>query len=163
MSIVFALVLTSCGATSDDGRDTKTAPEARGSPASLSDKCTERLIAGVPEVEREQARHYVEATYCARFADRGWVYDDGALSIEAHMWLENAGEEECALATPPGEPAKTIPCERFDERGPYFIADCGLLKHVRASDVRTYLDELRRRYGTVQCEDGTPLNGLATP
>jgi hypothetical protein len=76
------------------------------------------LLERVPEAERQKARHYVEVTYCSRFAERGWVYDDGALSIEAHKWLEEDGEEECQFAVEPGEPARTVPCERLTTRGP---------------------------------------------
>ena len=134
----------------------------RESVASAFEKCTERFLERVPEVERQEARRYVEVTYCTRFAERGWVYDDGALSIEAHEWLEASGEEECVLATEPGEPARTVPCEDFDERGK-MIRDCGLLHYVRRSEVRDYIAELRHRYGDVRCDDGTPLEELGTP
>ncbi len=161
---VAALALAGCGGTSGDAGDDATrtaAPQRHSRP--LVEKCTERLLARVPEAEREEAQHYVEVTYCSRFVERGWVYDDGALSVDAHKWLEAGAEEECAIATKPGEPARRVPCEEFGESEPYFIADCALLEQVRASEVREYTAELRRRYGDVKCEDGTPLAELGTP
>jgi hypothetical protein len=160
---VFALVLAGCGGTNGDADDeARTTAEGQAPASSLVEKCTERFLERVPEVERQEARRYVEVTYCTRFAERGWVYDDGALSIEAHEWLEASGEEECVLATEPGEPARTVPCEDFDERGK-MIRDCGLLHYVRRSEVRDYIAELRHRYGDVRCDDGTPLEELGTP
>lgn len=116
----------------------------------------------------EAARRYVETTYCARFARRGWVYGDGSLSIDAHTWLEQGGREVCAEAEEasegePTKPARTIPCDELGAEGPGMIADCALLQHVRESEVREYLDQLRRRHGSVECEDGTPLDGLGAP
>ncbi len=158
---VVALALAGCGGTSDE--DARRAADAQPASASLVDKCTERLLARVPEAEKAEARHYIDVTYCSRFVERGWVYEDGALGIAAHKWAEEGGKEECELATKPGEPARTVPCEEFGERGPYFIADCGLLPYVRRSQVREYIAQLRRRYGDVECEDGTPLAQLGTP
>jgi hypothetical protein len=164
---VFALALAGCGGTSGDpGERASTIAETQAAAPSLVDKCAERLLARVPEPERQEARHYVEVTYCSRFAERGWVYDDGALSIEAHKWLEKGGEEECAEAVPesePAKPARTVPCEELDEGGPKLIEDCSFLHYVRRSEVRAYVEELRRRYGDVRCEDGTPLEALGTP
>ncbi len=162
---VSALAIAGCGGTSGDERDGASTTAERQAPASsLVEKCTERFLERVPEAERQATRHYVEVTYCSPFAERGWVYDDGTLSIEAYEWAEEGGEEECQLAVEPGEPARTVPCENFDERGPKLISDCnGLLRYVRRSDARAYVEQLRRRYGDVQCEDGTPLGALGTP
>jgi hypothetical protein len=161
---VVALAFAGCGGTSDDaGDDARTTAERQAPAQSLVEKCTERFLERVPKAERQQARHYVEVTYCSRFAERGWVYDDGVLSIEAHKWLEDAGEEECQVAVEPGEPARTVPCEDFNEPGPKLISDCGLLHYVRRSEVRDYIEQLRRQYGDVRCEDGTPLEELGTP
>lgn len=164
---VIALAVAGCGGTSRDARDGAGTPAERRAPASSPvEKCTERLLERVPEAEIQEARHYVEVTYCSRFAERGWVYDDGALSIEAHKWLEEGGEEECVEPAPAGEPAKparTVPCEELDEGGPKLIGDCSFLRYVRRSEVRAYVEQLRRRYGDVQCEDGTPLRALGAP
>jgi hypothetical protein len=160
---VLALALAGCGATSGDAGDEGSADERRPSAASAVESCTERLLAQVPEAEKETARRYVEDTYCSRFAERGWVHEDGALRIEAHKWLEEGGEEECEAATQPGDPAETVPCEQLDTQGSKTIDDCGLLHHVRRSEVEDYLEELRRRHGDVECEDGTPLAELGAP
>jgi hypothetical protein len=134
------------------------------------EKCTNRLVAGAEaatDVEKAQMRRYVEDTYCSRFAERGWVYDNGTLSIEAFKWLEAGGEEECVEAVAQGKPAKparTVPCEDFDVvGGRKLIADCAPLLHVRRSDVQEYIEELRRRHGDVACEDGTRLEELGAP
>ena len=178
---MFALALTGCGATAGDNPDKASATtEAPASASSAVERCTERLLQGadieeLSESEKEAVRHYTEQTYCARFAERGWVHDDGTLSIEAHTWLEEGGEEECAEAeaVPEGEPAKparTVPCEQVADEGDTIIGDCALLRHVRRSEVRRYLEELSRERGgektglvRVECEDGTPLEELGAP
>lgn len=163
---VVALTVAGCGGTSDgSGGKPRATAERTAAPRSLVEKCTERVLERIPQAERQAARHYVEATYCSRFAERGWVYDDGALSIEAHKWLEAGGKEECIEPVAEGEPAKparTVPCEKFDEQGKV-IRDCALLHYVRRNEVEHYIAELRRRHGDVECEDGTPLSGLGAP
>jgi len=174
IAAVFALVLTSCGATASDARDeTSAADEPPAGAGFAVERCTERLLRDaevkeLTEAERAAARRYAETTYCARFAARGWVYDDGTLSIAVQEWLEQGGEEECAKAeeAAEGEPApaaRTIPCDELDAKGPKMIADCAVLEHVRESEVREYLDRLQRRHGGVECEDGTPLADLGAP
>ena len=134
------------------------------------DKCTDRLVAdaeAASDAEKEQIHRYAEETYCSRFAERGWVYGDGTLSIEAHKWLEEGGEEVCmeveVEAGSEGEPAEsatTVPCEELGEDP---VIDCAFLHHVRESEVRDYVEELRRRQGNVECDDGTPLAELGAP
>jgi len=116
--------------------------------------------------EQEAVRRYTESTYCARFAERGWVYDDGALSIDAYTSLAEGGEEECGEAeseSAPGEepaaPGRTVPCDEVGA-GEDETIDCALLRHVRKSEVRAYLDELQRSGRAVACDDGTALADL---
>jgi hypothetical protein len=169
VAAVFALAVAGCIGTAGDARDeARATSDAPASALSPVERCTERLLRTaeadeLSEAEKEGVRRYIERTYCAPFAERGWVYDDGTLSIEAHKWLEEGGEEECVSATEPGQPAKTVPCEQLDERGSKMIGDCVLLLHVRRSEVRDYLEQLRRRHGDVECEDGTPLAELGAP
>jgi hypothetical protein len=125
------------------------------------DRCSDRLLARaeadeLPDAEREELRGYAETTYCARFAERGWVYEDGTLSIAAHEWLEAGGEEACARGTETGE--KTVPCEADEDP----ILDCALLHHVPRNEVREYVEDLRRRIPDVECDDGTPLDELGS-
>ncbi len=152
---LFALALTGCGARAgDSGEKASATTEAPASASSTVERCTERLLANadveeLSESEREAVRRYAEQTYCARFAERGWVYDDGTLSIEAHKWLEEGGEEHCMEAVEEGQPAKparTVPCEQFADEGQAIIGDCALLRHVRRSEVRRYLEELSREH-----------------
>jgi hypothetical protein len=102
----------------------------------------------------EAVRRYAEDTYCGEFERNGWIYEDGALSIAIQKWLKEGGTCETAS---PGKPPRTIPCE---EAGPI---DCALLHHVRRSEVTDYIEELRRRVGAVECDDGTPVQELGVP
>lgn len=100
----------------------------------------------------ETLRRYARDTYCSRFEQNGWVYEDGALSIDAQVWLDEGAS--CATAGE-GEPAQTVPCaEETDGR-----LDCALLHHVREDEVREYVEGLQLR-GRVECDDGTPVDGL---
>ena len=158
----FALALAGCGATAE-GEGPGGAPAAQ---ASAVERCTDRLLGDLEleELSKEEAeatRRSTESTYCAPFAERGWVYEDGTLSIDAHTWLGRAGEEVCAEAGEGQEgPGTTVSCDEADEGEGGTIDDCALLRHVRASEVREYLDGLERRHGGVACEDGTRLADL---
>ena len=133
--------------------------------ASRVDRCTDRFMRAVkPEPSRAKRaliRHYVVVTYCGRFAREGWVYDDGALSIDAQRWLVQAGSEVCVTQTP-GEQSTTVPCEHIRAPENTRTIDCAMLRFVRRSEVRTYITELERR-GRVQCDEGTPLAALGVP
>ena len=73
--LAIALLLTACGA----GEGKKATADAK--------QCTDRMLAGIEGDHGPMVRSYVQRTYCDRFAKRGWVYEDGMLSIEAHLWL----------------------------------------------------------------------------
>lgn len=157
---VLALALFGCGASDGGG---STAERAADISVSRVDKCSDRLAAraktdGLSDAEQDEIRRYVETTYCSRFVERGWVYDDGTLSIAAHKWMEAGREEECTRVTETG--AETVPCEDIGEDP---ILDCALLHHVRRSEVRDYIQNLRRRNRHVECDDGTPLEQLGAP
>jgi hypothetical protein len=130
-------------------------------PGARVEACTERMLrrANNDDASRADARDYVETTYCAPFERRGWVYDDGALAIDAQLWLESSGSEVCATAGAGGA-ATTIPCEELD-RGPK-VLDCAILHLVRRREVRTYLEEFGRER-EVRCDDGTALEALGVP
>jgi hypothetical protein len=117
-----------------------------GGESSRADRCTDRLLAGAESTAA--ARRYVRNTYCELFASRGWVYEDGALSVDAQRWLEEGGSEECESET------GTIPC------GESRVIDCALLRHVRRDEAREYVASLGRE---VECDDGTPVNQLGVP
>ena len=107
-----------------------------------------------------KARGYVEKTYCERFEREGWIYADGALSIDAHTWLLESGSEECGIAEADGR-SRTVPCEQLERAEPEPL-DCALLRHVRRDEVRAYFDGLGRPAG-LACDDGTPLDELGVP
>lgn len=168
VAAALALALAGCGSSADEAGDDGEAPVSAGAAV---ERCTERLLSGaeleeLTAEEQEAVRSYAESTYCARFAERGWVYDDGALSIDAYTSLAEGGEEECGEAvadSAPGEepagPGRTVPCDEVDS-GEDETIDCALLRHVRRSEVRAYLDELQRSGQAVECDDGTPLADL---
>jgi hypothetical protein len=140
-------VLSACRS----GTGNSTAAEGR------IERCADRLLraATAQDASDEDARRYVREGYCARFEGRGWVYEDGALSIAAHIWLEDSAT--CAAGTE-GEPTKTVPCEE-ERRSGRRTLECALLRHVRRSEVRKYVERLRRE-GGVECDDRTPLDDL---
>jgi hypothetical protein len=125
------------------------------------ERCVDRLLqhARTPDSpNKEIARRYVRRTYCARFEDEGWVYEDGALSIAAQTWLERGGM--CATGGA-GEPTRTVPCEP-ERRGGVRIVERALLRVIRRSEVSDYIEQLRRK-GPVECDDGTAISELGVP
>jgi hypothetical protein len=133
--------------------------------AARAASCTDRLVkgakAGATRPPEAAVRRYVMVTYCQPFARRGWVYEDGSLSIKAHLWVVRGTRESCETSTPGGKD-KTVPCATLAAPGEPQMIDCALLHYVRRSEVRAYLTQLggRRR---VQCDDGTPLANLGVP
>lgn len=151
--VVLAIVLTAVnGCGSSDGDSPTAAASVR------VERCVDRLLSRAVRSpgDEESARAYARTTYCERFERNGWVYVDGALRIAAQKWLEEGGTCEVGTAE---EPARTVPCAEFEDRQ---RLDCALLHHVRRSEVRGYLAELRRE-GDVACDDGTPLAELGVP
>ena len=125
------------------------------------ERCVDRLLehARMQDVpDKGVARRYVRRTYCARFEKEGWVYEDGALRIAAQTWLEHGGTCSTGGA---GETPKTVPCEP-ERRGGIRILDCALLRSVRRSEVRNYIEQLRMK-GPVECDDGTAIGELGVP
>ena len=154
MRILFAaaLAVPVLGGCAVGGSGRSSAAESR------VERCTERILAAVDsedsQLTRQQLRRYVERTYCARFEERGLIYEDGTLSIDVYT---DSGSEHCEIVEP-GQPSRPVPCEQFAGRDE--VLDCALLQHVRKSEVRRYLAELRERRGTVTCDDDTPLDQL---
>jgi hypothetical protein len=124
------------------------------------ERCVDRLVAGssVQSADRALARRYVRDTYCRRFDQKGWVYEDGALKLAAHLWLQKGGK--CAEGVA-GQPAKVVPC-KTERSGGVLTIECGLLRVVRRSEVRRYLRRLQST-GRVVCDDGRALASLGVP
>jgi hypothetical protein len=141
-----ALLAFGCGSSSTESQTT-------------IDRCVDRLLSRDPPAPADEAaaRSYVERTYCRRFAENGWIDDDGVVRIAAQHWLDRS--RTCATGGE-GEPARTVMCEELRRTDP--ILDCALLHHVRRSEVRTYLAQLDRT-GRVRCDDGTPLAEVGVP
>jgi hypothetical protein len=161
--VVVALAFVGCGAHDVGGSAGEDGADA--SAAALVDKCSDRLVVraetdGLSDAEREAVRGYVETTYCARFVERGWVYEDGTLRIAAYEWsLDCARVVDTGAATTVTAPTPGlgVACVETDDDS---ILDCALLHQVRRSEVRTYIEELRHRIPDVECDDGTPLEEL---
>jgi len=161
------LGLAGCGQGGEQSKSAGAATDASPAAARI-EKCVERFLLRVAlesgaRTSEHELRRYVETTYCERFESHGWVHDDGALSIGAQEWLETAGSEQCATATAgPGQASRTIPCEELRSRDAPRRIDCALLHHVRKSEVREYLENLRSQ-NELECDDGTPLEELGAP
>lgn len=156
--LVVGLVTSACASESGTGAGEATPPDA-----DKIERCTDRLLTNADDpraAKANDARQYAERTYCSPFAERGWVYDDGALSINAYRWLTAAGSESCSSAEA-GEPARTVPCDELAPPGQLEELDCALLHHVRKSEVAQFLSETRPR--PARCDDGTPVIELGVP
>jgi hypothetical protein len=105
-----------------------------------------------------QLRRYVLDAYCSRFAREEWVYADGALSIDAQLWLVSGGQEQCRMIDPAGR-TTTTPCVHTEVPR---VIDCGMLHYVRRSEVRAYTATLENQ-ANVTCDDHTPLAKLGVP
>jgi hypothetical protein len=143
--LAIALLLAACSS----GEGTKAAADATSS--SRSKQCTQRILAGIKRDRSPMVRSYIQRTYCDRFAKHGWVYEDGTLSIKAHLWAMHGGS--CSEGTAGGLTV-TVPCEpSFDP------LECALLHFVRRAEAQAYIHELTKSHH-VTCDDGTPLDKL---
>ena len=151
--LICATALTACG--SHGSRHAGPAPRSN----SRVERCVDRLVAGTnrTSAERELVRRYTRDTYCNRFQQNGWIYRDGALKLAAQLWLQNG---TCAEGVA-GQPAKVVPC-KLQRRGGVLTLDCGLLRVVKRSEVRSYLRGLQAG-GPVVCDSGIPLARLGIP
>jgi hypothetical protein len=160
--LILAATLSACSSGNGGPRaDTPSGVQASSAANSRVERCVDRLLQhsttqNLPD--KGIARRYVRRTYCARFEGEGWVYEDGALSIAAQSWLVHAGT--CATGSA-GEPGKTVPCVP-EQRGGVRIIECALLRVIRRSEVRDYIEQLRTK-GPVECEDGTAISELGVP
>ena len=136
IAAVAALGLAACGS---------------GRSVDRADKCADLMVRLAPKqrdnVPKAVVRDYALRAYCRKFATNGWVYADGAMSIDAQKWLVRG--YRCGTSTTSGR-TMTVPCE-IVENG---TMDCAMLHYVRRSEVRAYVSELERR-GPVSCDDGT--------
>ncbi len=157
VAVLLCAVLAGCGGSSTgEARDgAPTSKEASAASPPKVERCVDRLLARSPtnELSAEQLRRYIETTYCRPFATKGWVYEDGALSIGAHESLQAEGT---CVGGEIGRPERTLPC------GVDAVLDCALLHHVRRREVRAYVEKLRRG-SEVECDDGTPVERLGVP
>ena len=150
---ICAVALTGCGSHAHSAT-----PEPTNS---LVDRCVARLFAGsyAPAASKELIRRYVRDTYCRRFGQEGWIYEDGALKIAAQQWLVSGGTCGEGVA---GQPAKVVPCKLVRSSTGVLTIDCGLLRFVRRSEVRNYLRPMQAG-GPVACDEGISVAKLGVP
>jgi hypothetical protein len=152
VGLAIAVLLALAGCSSGENRAAQTDAKV----SSRVERCTERIldrIGGGAEV-----RSYVDRTYCGPFARKGWVYADGTLSIDAHLYLLNGNACSEMTGTPNGH-LTTIPC---DPRAALLDPlECALLHYVRKDEVRAYIRQLKRSQ-SVTCDDGPPLDKLGS-
>jgi hypothetical protein len=159
-SALFAFLLAGCGGTGGARTEGTAADQQSVAAHARVERCTARFLERVEGADAgtDDTRRYVEVTYCAPFAERGWVYEDGTLSIAAHTWLIERSSGECASAGD-DQPAQTVPCEQLEPTGGIQVIDCAILHQVRRSEVRDYVERIQRSH-EVECDDGTPLEEL---
>jgi hypothetical protein len=162
MLIFAGAVLSACGSTGGERRDEVQSTVER-SPAATSriERCVDRLLqaATTRDASKEEVRRYARNTYCARFEKKGWIYEDGALSIAAQRWLDEGAR--CARSGE-GEPTRTVSCVEERLAAGDRTIDCALLRVVRRSEVRQYIAGIRTS-GAVECDDGSALDKLGIP
>jgi hypothetical protein len=158
---LFAVVLAGCGGNGASGSEGTATDQRLVASDERVERCTNRFLDRVEGTDSEKIRRYVEVTYCAPFAARGWVYDDGTLSIAAQSWLIDNGSRECESADD-DQAAQTVPCDQLESTGGVLVIDCAILHQVRRSEVRDYIAQLQRTH-EVECDDGTPLERLGAP
>jgi hypothetical protein len=144
IAIAFLLVLTGCGSGA------KNATQGNAKVAACTERMLKRIHGG------PQVKSYIESTYCRPFAQRGWVYADGTLRIDAHLWLLKGSACTSETSTP-GGPTITLPCDA--QAAALDPLECAVLHYVRRAEVRAYIRELKRSQ-RVRCDDGTPLDQL---
>jgi hypothetical protein len=152
--LVAVAALAGCGSAGPSATHGRVSGDAGPTTAKV-DRCVDRLVSRSTSGQSPAVRRYVRVTYCAPFARKGWIYDDGALRIAAQKWLENG--MRCARASE-GEPPHTVPCQ--EESGGEI--ECALLHVTRKTEVVAYIARLRRSHA-VHCDDGTPLADLGVP
>lgn len=159
--LILVATVSACGSGSGGRRDTPSSARFASAATSRIDRCVDRLLQDTTTqgaAEKEAARRYARNTYCARFEQSGWIYEDGALRIAAQTWLQKGGK--CATARE-GQPARTVSCAA-ERGGGVLVLDCALLHVVRRTEVRDYIVRLQTA-GTVECDDGSALDELGVP
>jgi hypothetical protein len=157
---VVLVVVAGCGSGGDAGENSGSG-DGSAEAASRIERCVERFLerAASDGLSEEEVRQYIESAYCSRFEREGWIYDDGTLSITAHVVFVEAGSAEECVTAESGEEAETVPCEELEGGDGPLVLDCATLHVVRRSEVRDYVEELERSR-EVSCDDGTPLDRL---
>jgi hypothetical protein len=143
LALLALVLLTACGSAKEKG--------AGESP--LIAQCLDRMLEQVDGPRTPIVREYLRRTYCVPFAKHGWVHADGTISIEAHEWMLS---QRTCVSEQDGVTTKCDPREGMEAP----VLECALLHLVRRSEVQSYLEDLQRRRGKVECDDGTPLDQL---
>ena len=158
VALAAALVVAGCGSSGDSGGNPPAGGEATTAAGSRVEECVERFFAlATSDAATETGvRRYIEGTYCSPFERKGWVYEDGTLSIAAYLSLARGGSEACESAD--GGVSDTVACSELPADAS-LVLDCAVLHVVRREEVQQYVRELERDR-EVSCDDGTPLEHL---
>jgi hypothetical protein len=150
--LAVALVAAGCGSSGQSGGNASTVAAPR------VDKCVERFLARatLDASTNTEVRRYIEGTYCSPFERKGWVYEDGTLSIAAYLSLARGDSEACASAD--GGMTDTAACSELPADASV-VLDCAVLHVVRREEVQQFVRELERDRD-VSCDDGTALERL---
>ena len=157
-ALILGATVSACGS----GRSDET-PSSVPVAAIRIELCVNRLLRDMTTqsaADEKEARRYARKTYCARFEENGWVYEDGAVSIAAQTWLDHGAT--CARGSD-GEPTTIVPCDVERTTRGVETLDCALLHIVRRSEVRKYIGRLEMSGAAVKCDDGTALDKLGVP
>jgi hypothetical protein len=148
---ICAATLTACGSHS---RRAGPAPPTND----RVEHCVNRMfdVSTVGFNPKPVVRRYLRDAYCRRFEQKGWINEDGTLKIAVQRSLQTSGTCGEGIA---GQPPKVVPCKPERDSSGALMIDCGLLRFVRRSEVRTYL----RRLQPVACEQGIPVRRLGVP
>jgi hypothetical protein len=148
IAIAVMLALTGCGSGA------KKSAQGNVTDGPRVERCTQRFLDRIKRSRGPELRSYVETAYCRPFARRGWVYADGTLSINAHVYVMNG--YSCGTTTLGGGTTTTTPCKPTLDP-----LECAILHNVRRNEVTAYIRKLQRTQ-IVRCDDGTPLDKLGT-
>ena len=159
--LLLVAALSACGSGRGEPPDGALSTErASAGAAARIEGCVDLLLPATTQDANEDAtRRYVRDTFCTKFEESGWIYDDGVLRIGAQTWLEEGAT--CATGSE-GQPTQTMPCEELDAQGARRL-DCALLHHIRRSEVKEYIERLQRKHPVIECDDGTPVEDLGVP
>lgn len=87
VGIATIVVVVAAGCVSDGGGRVNASAEN----TSRVERCTQRLLEREHGAPTKEAERYVKVAYCMPFERRGWVYENGTVSIDAYLHVASGG------------------------------------------------------------------------